>query len=160
MKLRHSVISMMLAGVLLCPAMAWATAESGVVETTTREQDNLLEVRQFHVENARLPGQGSIRQTVTAWQVTAGTWNGVSLEGLAVVLVQSQSEENRGVRTMNCYISHTASVQQREALMSAFMSTQPEYFGAAQMQMMRMEPGVITIEVDGAMVTLHLGLIA
>src|ERR1043166_3733693 len=88
--------------------------------------NNTLEARQFKIENARLPGQLSVRQSVTAWQVTQGTWNGQVLDGLCIVLVRSTSEDGRSSGSTNCYISHEATLAQRQALLGALVATQPQ----------------------------------
>ena len=118
-------------------------------------EGNSLELRQFRIDHARLPGPSSIRQSILAWQVTQGTWNGQILDGLSLVFVQSTSDDGRSSSFTNCYISHEASAAQREALRAAFISTQSGY----AMQNMRLEPAVITMEQDGGMVILHVGLV-
>src|ERR1017187_3618369 len=63
-----------------------------------------VQMQQYLISNARLPGYTSARQTVTAWQVTQGTWNGEQLSGLNLVLVRSISEDGRALSTTNCYV--------------------------------------------------------
>ena len=69
--------------------------------------ENSLETRQFRMDNARLPGRLSARQSVVAWQVTQGTWNGQTLDGLSVVIVKSTNEDGHtGNPAVCCYFSH------------------------------------------------------
>lgn len=152
----------LLAALLLLPSLALAapTASTAGGETSATLGENFLQARQYQLENARLPGLDSIRQSVTAWQITSGQWNGQSLAGLALVLVQSQSDDGQSVRQTNCYISHLASPAQRDALLSAFITAQPQHFSTSQLQSMRIEPAAIAIESQGTTTTLHLGLIA
>jgi hypothetical protein len=156
-------MALLLAGAMITPSLmpsaTYASAAATTTESTT-PSENFLEARQYHIDNARLPGQASIRQSVTAWQISSGQWNGQSLAGLCVVLVQSTPEDGHGVRQTNCYISHIASSAQRDALLSAFMASQPQFFSTTRMQNMRIEPATINIELDGNSVMLHLGLIA
>ena len=155
-------VALLLAGTMMTSLFATAPALAAASSSTssTAVDQNFLEARQFHIENARLPGQASIRQSVTAWQISSGQWNGQSLAGLSVVLVQSISDDGQSVRHTNCYISHIASSAQRDALLSAFMASQPQFFATSNLQNMRIEPAAINLEIDGNSVTLHLGLIA
>lgn len=117
---------------------------------------NFLDVRQYRVDNARVPGM-TTQQTVTAWQVISGTWNGQSLGGLSLVLVEQNASEGRGVRTFACYVSEFASPAQREALLAAMQSTHPNLRDIGSV---RIEPAVIRIDVDSQNVTIHVGQIA
>ncbi|MCL2640800.1 MAG: DUF1326 domain-containing protein [Phycisphaerales bacterium] len=139
--LRLAIVVAMLA----CVARA---ADIGGVE------GNSLELRQFKIENARLPGSASVRQSVIAWQVIQGSWNGQVLDGLSLVCIKSTSEDGRSSSFANCYVSHEASIAQREALRTAFAATQLE-----NTQQMRLEPAVITMELEGETVVLHIGLV-
>jgi hypothetical protein len=155
----RGVVAVGMLGVLgAFPAVSMAgVTGSGNGAITVAGENNTLEARQFRIENARLPGRDSNHQTVTAWQVSTGTWNGQTLDGLSLVLVHS-TNEGRGSAQVNCYVSHEATPAQRDALLSAFMASQPQLFanhGAVQM-----EPAVITLEVEGLTVILHLGLVA
>jgi hypothetical protein len=138
------------------PAISMAESAPAVVAG----ENNTIEARQFRIENARLPGRVSSHQTVTAWQVSTGTWNGQTLDGFSLVLVHSMNE-GRASTQVNCYVSHEATPAQREALLSAFMASQPQLFanraGGGPVQM---EPAVISLEMEGQTVVLHLGLIA
>jgi len=124
-------------------------------------EGNFLELRQFRIDHARLPGPLSVRQSVIAWQVTQGSWNGQVLDGLSLVVVKSTSEDGRSNAFTNCYISHEASATQREALRAAFLSTQMESggIGTQDMQNLRLEPAVITVELEGGTMVLHVGLV-
>jgi hypothetical protein len=120
---------------------------------------NSLETHEFRIQNARIPG-ALARQSVTAWQVSQGTWNGQSLEGLSLVFVQSTAESGVAARLTNCYVSHEANPAQRAALVDAFLASNTQSISAADLNMMRIEPAVISIELEGQTVVLHLGLVA
>lgn len=145
---------------LLGLALLGSTA-AAVPADTGAGVENSIETRQFRIENAQLPvtaGQHSTRQSVLAWQVTQGTWNGQNLDGLSIVFVQSTSDTGRSAAQASCYISHEASQAQRDALLSAFFAAQPQL--APVREGLRIEPAVISVEVEGQSVVLHLGLIA
>jgi hypothetical protein len=155
----RGVLAVGMLGVLgAVPSITFAGESSAAAITVTGE-NNTLEARQFRIENARLPGRESKHETVTAWQVTTGAWNGQTLDGLSIVLVHL-TNEGRGSAQMNCYVSHEATPAQRDALLSAFMANQPQLFANHGGGAVQMEPAVITLEVEGQMVILHLGLIA
>jgi hypothetical protein len=137
-------------------AMAGGAAAGPIAVGGGAGENNTIEARQFRIENARLPGRMSTLQTVTAWQVTAGTWNGQTLDGLSVVLIHS-TVEGRSSAQLNCYVSHEASPAQRDAILAAFMASQPQLF--ANRPGVQMEPAVISLEVEGQSVVLHVGLI-
>jgi hypothetical protein len=117
---------------------------------------NYLDVRQYRVEEARVPGT-STRQSVTAWQVNAGTWNGQSLDGLSIVLIEQNGSEGSESRTLCCYVSDYATPAQREALLAAMRSSQPLVRDAGNI---RLEPAVIRLEQNGDAAVIHLALIA
>jgi hypothetical protein len=73
------------------------------------------------------------------------------------VLIQS-TEAGRASAQVNCYVSHEATPAQRDALLSALMASQPQLFG--NRGALQAEPAVITLEVEGQSVVLHVGLIA
>jgi hypothetical protein len=155
----------LLAGLLIgTPLVARATPDAvalgGHAEISAVRDANSLETREFHFHNARVPGNFSSHQEVTAWQVTQGTWNGQSLGGLCLVLVQSISEDGRSPSRTNCYVSEFATLAQRQALLTAFLATNPNAVPSGEVSSMRLEPAVITLEVDGQELTLHLGLVA
>jgi hypothetical protein len=117
-----------------------------------------IEARQFKLVEAPVAGRESIRQTVTAWEVTSGQWNGESLEGLSLVLVQNKPENGEVAPTTNCYISQSATTAQRNALLSAFVASQD--VKNTEVMSWRIEAAVIRIEMVGKQVVVHLGLIA
>lgn len=136
---------------------------------------DFVEARQFRVANARVPGGGagqpSSVQTVTAWQVAKGWWNGQSLDGLSLVLVQTVAEDGSARPSFNCYVSHLATPAQRDALVSAYAASQgrlPRSAGRpdgetakpADTSGWRVEPAVIRIDTEGGRVVVHLGTIA
>jgi hypothetical protein len=156
-----AMVGLAATALLTAPALVQPAAASDSSPAAASD-NNSLDARQFRIENARIPGLPGIysaRQTVYAWQVTTGTWNGQTLDGLCLVVVQSQSESG-SARQTNCYISHEASQAQREALLGAFVTTQPQILSARDLNSIHLESAVITLEVDGQTVVLHLGLIA
>ncbi|MGN6367980.1 MAG: DUF1326 domain-containing protein [Phycisphaerae bacterium] len=137
-----------------------AVAAAGGLGAHAIRDANSLETREFHIHNARLPGSFSAHQEVTAWQVTQGTWNGQSLAGLCLVLVHSISDDGRSPSYTNCYVSDFATSAQRQALLTAFQATNPKSIPAGEASSLHVEPAVITLEVEGQALTLHLGLVA
>jgi len=132
---------------------------------------DFVEAQQFKVADARVPGaagQVSTRQTVTAWQVNRGIWNGQILDGLSLVLVQSIPEHGSMRPLTSCYISHSATPAQRKALVNAYAATQSsasDHDNTPVIRPMdtttwRIEPAVIRFEFSGERVIVHLGTIA
>jgi hypothetical protein len=131
-----------------------------------------IEARQFRISEGRVPGapgQPSTVQTVTAWQVARGWWNGQSLDGLSLVLVQTMAEDGSARPSFQCYISHVATPAQRKALVSAYAASQPGARSAGRPEEAvkpldtsgwRIEPAVIRIDTEGGRVVVHLGTIA
>jgi hypothetical protein len=128
-----------------------------------------VEAQQFKVADGRVPGgpgQVSMRQVVTAWQVNHGIWNGQVLDGLSLVLVQSIPEDGATRPFTNCYITHLATPAQRKALVNAYAAFQlPSTDNAPMIRpsdtaTWRIEPAVIRFEFEGDHVVVHLGTIA
>src|SRR5438874_13147737 len=71
----------------------------------TTPGNDVLEAHQYRLPERRVAGQETVRQSVTAWEVTSGSWNGVSLQGLALVLVQSKADDGDPTVTSNCYVT-------------------------------------------------------
>ena len=117
-----------------------------------------VEAQQYDVPEARVAGSESTRQTVTAWAVTRGTWNGENLKGLSLVLIKNVAENLDGAAETNCYVSHLATAAQRDALVSAYLAAHA--MKASDSQEWRQEPAVIRVEVDGKTVIVHVGLIS
>ena len=145
------------AGGMLAVAVAILAGVPRLADAASISEGNSLELRQFKIENVRLPGQSSVRQSVIAWQITQGSWNGQVLDGLSLVFVKSTGGDSQSRSFTNCYISHEASAAQREALRAAFAATQPECL--RDLQDTRLEPAVITVELEGGTVVLHVGLV-
>ncbi len=157
-------------------AVAMLAGGSGVSRGALSSQNDLplavshisnhVEANQYQLSNGRVAGNLSARQTMTAWQVTGGTWNGQNLDGLSLVLVQSVSDDGRALGTTCCYISHLATAAQKKALISAFMANHAagdDVAGgmeATDPATWRVEPAVIKIEIMGETVVIHLGAIA
>jgi hypothetical protein len=142
-------------------------AQNAVV--TAGPKPEFIEAKQFRVADGRTPGgpgQPSSRQSVTAWQVVKGMWNGQALDGLSLVLVQTVAEDGRSRPSMNCYVSHRATPAQRRALVSAYAASQPSKSapdGETQpvdTSSWRIEPAVIRVESIGERVVVHVGAIA
>jgi hypothetical protein len=128
-----------------------------------------VEARQFQVAEGRVPGmsgQPSSRRKVTAWQVAKGWWDGQSLDGLSLILVQTMADDGSIQPLMNCYVSHLATPAQRRALVSAYAATQGAAKGDGETvkpvdtTRWRIEPAVIRFEMQGERVVVHLGAIA
>ena len=158
MSLRNmSMVAVAVAAMLGSAAAGHAAelADGGVVVT----QGNLLDVQQYKVENARIPGT-SIRQNMTVWQVREGMWNGQELSGLTLVVMEQASADGTGGRTFAAYVTHYASPEQRSALVAAISAAQPTMGALKDPSSLRVEPAVIRVDLDGATVVIHLGLIS
>lgn len=125
-----------------------------------------LDIKQIQLNNARLPiERGSVRQSVTCWHIAAGSWNGVNLDGVSVVVVQQRSEDG-GLKTVSCYISHFVTPAQREAVLGALMNMPgglPAAVGArgtGGLPELRIEPAVISVEEEDGVLQLRLALVA
>jgi len=130
-----------------------------------------VEAQQYKVADGRVPGapgQVSTRQTVTAWQVSRGIWNGQVLDGLSLVLVQSIPEDGSMRPLTSCYITHSATPAQRKALVNAYAATQSSASDRDNAPIIRpvdtatwrIEPAIIRFEFSGERVIVHLGTIA
>ncbi len=143
---------------LPAPAHAVLSSQDGKTAGRTATNNDVLEARQYRLPESRVAGQESMRQSVIVWQVTAGTWNGESLKGLSLVLVKCTTDSGEAGPTICCYISYVATAAQREALLGAFMAAQA--ISPGEVTSWRVEPAVITFEVSGKTVVVHLGLVA
>ena len=154
------VLLLGVASVLSMPARGALVSQGGgvAVQGVRAEGSDGLEARQYRLPERRVAGQETVRQSVTAWEVTSGSWNGVSLEGLSLVLVQSKTDDGDSTGTTNCYVSHLATAAQRNALLSAYVASQS--MKAGEVSKWRVEAAVITFEVMGGKVVMHLGLVA
>ena len=161
--MRLWMIGLSLLVAALAAPVAVARAAVGVGESggVAVEGNNSIDARQFRMDNARVPG-GSARQIVTAWQVISGSWDGQTLDGLSLVMVKTMSDEATvdAARQVTCYVSQAATPAQRSALIGAFLSTQPGMLSPRDLARMRVEPGVIVIQIEDGQVVLHLGLVA
>jgi hypothetical protein len=157
---RKIMIAALATGVMaLSPLSARAVLNTENAQVAARAANvDLLQARQYRLPETRLPGQESIRQLVTVWEITAGTWNGQSLEGLSLVMVKRIADNDSCATTTRCYVSHSASPAQRDALLGAFRAAQSELFGDSASW--RLEPAVIRVEHIGGAVIVHLGLVA
>jgi hypothetical protein len=117
-----------------------------------------LQARLYHLPGSRVLGQVSMHQGVTVWEITAGSWNGQSLQGLALVLVDNPMDVSQSRTASRCFVSHTATPAQREALLDAYLTSQS--LPADDGHSCRVEPAVIRLERIGSMVFVHLGLVA
>jgi len=157
---RLLVLALAVAPLVSMPAPARAVLSSQDSKSVTRMYagGDALEARQYRLPETRVAGQEYVRQSVTVWEVTAGTWNGQSLQGLSLVLVRSTSDAGPSRSMTNCYISRLASAAQREALLGAFLTAQSLSPGDATSW--RVEPAVIRFEIAGQTLVVHLGLVA
>jgi hypothetical protein len=153
------ITALTVAAVVFCPNPARAVLSSpdNSPEARIRGSD-LLQAREYRMPETYVPGQESIRQSMTVWEVTGGTWNGQHLEGLSVVLVNRIADNDSGATTTRCYISHLASAAQRDALLDAFVTSRSVSPGESASW--RPEVAVIRIEHLGGVVIVHLGLVA
>jgi hypothetical protein len=119
---------------------------------------DVLEVHQYRLPETRVAGQEFVRQRVTAWEVLSGSWEGVNLQGVSLVLVQNSPDTNEYPRTVSCYVSHVATPAQRQALLAAYAAAQA--VTASDLRQWRIEPAVISWEITGQHVILHLALVA
>lgn len=139
-----------------------ATARAGLTAQTDETQRvasgaDFVEAHQYRLPNLRVAGADSTRQSVTAWEVSKGSWNGEKLGGLSLVLVKNSPEDGNPAST-NCYISHLATPAQRDALVSAYLASQA--MAPGDLRKWRLEPAVIRLEIAGKTVIVHLGLVA
>ena len=148
--------ALLVTGMPLCARAIPAAGADAVPAVAPDVVANSVEMREFQLHNARLPGPFSAHQDVTAWQITQGSWNGQSLEGLCLVVVHSSSDDGRSPSQTNAYVSEFATSAQRRALMDAFSATHPQAISSG----VRVEPAAITLQLEGQTVVLHLGLIA
>lgn len=137
------------------PALGALTPQRAV---SMQSGGDVLNAREYRLGDVRVAGRDSLRQSVTAWEVTTGSWNGERLNGLSLVLVQNTQENGRTGPTWDCYISHLATPAQRIALLSAFLAAQDQRQG--DMRVWRIQPAVIRFEVAGKTVIVHLGMVA
>jgi hypothetical protein len=175
----RAVLAVMVAGagIGMAQVALAAPAPNGDSEgSRTSARAEFVEARQFRVAEGRIAsgaGQPSARQTITAWQVARGWWNGQSLDGLSLVMVQTVADDGSSRPLMNCYVSHLATPAQRRALVSAYAASLPGARSSAagtggesqrvqpeDTSTWRIEPAVIRIDSEGGRVTLHLGTIA
>jgi hypothetical protein len=140
------------------PARAVLTSQDGTQTAARVSGRDMLQTHQYRWPESRAAGRESVRQAVTVWEVTAGTWNGQSLQGLSLVVVSSAADCDPCAATTSCYISHRASVAQRAALLGAFLAAQA--LSPEEAASWRLEPAVIQVEHAGGTVVVHVGLVA
>jgi hypothetical protein len=163
MLLRALATALFVGSLALLPRSAFAAVPVNASPTSAdlSPDANALDARQYRLDNARVPGATSARQSITAWQVLSGSWDGQALDGLSLVLVKTTAEDaGPSGRQFDCYVSHLATPAQRNALLNAFLSTQPGLLSPRDAAHMRIEPAIITIQFDNGAITLHLGLVA
>jgi hypothetical protein len=153
----RKALQLLTLGVALA-VFAPSTARAGISSLDPVADSNSIEAREYRLRDRRVAGNESLRQNITAWRVTQGKWNGESIGGLSLVLVQTASDNGQLAATTNCYISHVATAAQREALVSAFVASQG--LSTSEINGWRVEPSMIRIEINGQTVIIHLGLIA
>jgi hypothetical protein len=117
-----------------------------------------LQAKVYHLPESRVVGQACVREGVTVWECTSGTWNGQCLQGLSLVLVNNPKTKSQGRCETQCYVSHGATPEQRAALLNAYLTSQAIAPGEATNW--RVEPAVIRLEIAGQEVFVHLGLVA
>jgi hypothetical protein len=161
MFLRSSLTALALLA-LAAPLPLRAAVPIASAPLDTASDANTLDAHQIHIDNARVPGAASSRQSVTAWQVASGSWDGQTLDGLSLVLVKTTTDNAppASARQVDCYVSHLATPAQRSALINAFLSSQPHLLSPRDAAHMRIEPAVITIQLESGALILHIGLVA
>jgi hypothetical protein len=149
-----------MAGLVFCPqgARAGLTAPENAAPGGSVTESQLCQAKVYHVPESRVVGQCGVREGVTVWECTAGTWNGQSLQGLSLVLVNKPTSEGQGACAKQCYVSQGATAEQRAALLNAYLTSQAISPGEATQW--RVEPAVIRLEIAGKAVVVHLGLVA
>ena len=165
-------LALLFVGVVL-PQAAHAGLVPQVQDTPARAAPaDYLEAKQYQITDAQVAGTQGLpaHQTMTAWQVSHGSWQGQALDGLSLVLVQttpddSQSGGGGGAALINCYVSYLATPAQRAALVNAFKASlgirdNEPVGGRGDSSPWRIEPAVIKLEFIGRRVVLHLGIIA
>jgi hypothetical protein len=154
------VAALAVAAVAFCsgPARAVLTSSDGSQAAARLTGSDALQARQYRVPESYVAGPQSIRESVTVWEVTAGTWNGQSLKGLSLVLVSRIADSNSCGSTNSCYISHSASAAQRDALLNAFVTSQT--IAPDDAASWHLEPAVIRVEHAGSLVIVRLGRVA
>jgi hypothetical protein len=164
MQLRRMLILVLMVVGVGAPQIARAGLSPITVDLPARSAPaDYLEARQYKIADAQVAGTQGIpeHQTMTAWQVTHGSWQGQALDGLCLVLVQTTPDDSQGVVSTNCYVSYLATPAQRMALVNAFRAS----LGlggqtAGDTAAWRIESAVIRLEFAGHRVILHLGVIA
>ena len=159
---------MVLAAMVIGPA--WAAASIDGLRYSPGPQPAAKEVANQFVDAQQLriddvvgltadQSTPSTHRTVVAWQINAGCWNGQQLDGLALVLVQTSSDEPAAAETA-IYISDQATTTQRDALLAALSAAHPALFVPREANY-RVEPADIRVEQSaGHRVVLHVGTIA
>jgi hypothetical protein len=104
--------------------------------------------------------QSAARRTIMAWQISAGKWNGQLLDGLSLVLVQTEPTDAAPEGDTAIYVSDIATPAQREALLAAISASHPAAFTSRD-GTCHVEPAYIRVEQSsGGMLVLHLSPIA
>ena len=153
------LLILLVAGFLAVPLSARGEAQREIPLAPTHS----LQAREVQMEqpHGRELNGSTARQSLHCWQVTQGVWNGQTLDGLALVLLQPLTEDGQPSRQANVYISDFATPAQREALLSALAAAHPDLFITRGSAGMKIEPACIQLEqVDPQTLVLHLGLIA
>jgi hypothetical protein len=139
------------------PAQALVTPQSDAAALRPAARES-LQTRQYRLSERLAGTQASIQQSITVWEVTGGTWNGQSLQGLSLVVVRRTSDGGSCAPTTDCYISHRASLIQQNALLDAFVSSQSRT--PDDSASWHLEPADIRLEHAGSLVIVHLGRVA
>lgn len=142
---------------LVCLVLAVMLAPAMLRGEPVGPREGTLDLRQFRLEGARVPGM-SARQNVVAWVVEQGQWQGQNLDGLSLLLVEQASSD--GQRVLVCYVTATCTLPQRNALLEAVIATQPQYFPSKSLDSLRIEPALIRWEIEGQAMVLHLALVS
>jgi hypothetical protein len=124
--------------------------------------DQYLDAQQFRIDAVAgmHSEQSAARRTVLAWQISAGKWNGQLLDGLALVLVQTEPTDAAPAGDTAIYVSDVATPAQRDALLAAIGASHPAAFTSRD-GTCRIAPAFIRVEqIGGGTLVLHLAPIA
>lgn len=147
-------VATQVAVLLVLALLGWGAPAQAASET------NSLKTREFRVDQSAAAARQAPAQSLRCWQVERGNWNGQSLAGLTLVLVQTAAGDGRGVG-LAMYISDFATPAQREAMVAAIKAAYPMLFSGPGSAEVRVEPALIQVEqIDAGTILLHLALVA
>src|SRR5689334_5107772 len=96
----RKALQMLTLGVVFA-VLAPTSARAGISSLDPVANANAVEAQQYHLRDRRVAGNESLHQNITAWRVTQGKWNGESIGGLSLVLVETASDNGQLASTTN-----------------------------------------------------------